>query len=317
MKNFSQTIDVLIPVFNGEKYIKQCLDSLLNQTYKDLRIVVADDGSTDGTSKILEEYAANHSTITVIKKENEKSISKTRNFLLSQIKSPLFTFFDSDDYAEPEYIEVLYHLLSAYSADVSICAKSRHGENKHVNLQKKNKRKNDILFMNNQDCIAEMISSRLFNGTVYAKLFKTDLLKDAKFDPDIHYGEDLDFCYKVMKNANKFVYTPKKLYHYIVRKNSIVTSKFKTSKLTCLTCYEKIIEDVKNNEELYICARSMHGLIAIELLYYTWRDKFKDKEIKNHLKEIIKNSIPFIKKNKRLLKINQCAPYVWRLTKIM
>ena len=146
---------------------------------------------------------------------------------------------------------------------------------------------------------------------------KTKHIQGATFDENIHYGEDLDFCFKIMQNCNSFVMTNKKLYHYIIRKNSIVTSKFKTSKLTCLDCYDKIIKEIQNNEELTLCAKSMQGLIAIELLYYTWRDNFKDKKIKANLKNIIKQSIPYIKKNKRLLKINQCAPYVWWLTKIM
>jgi glycosyltransferase involved in cell wall biosynthesis len=317
MNSQTQTIDVLIPVYNGEKYIEKCLTSLLNQTYKDINIIVADDGSTDKTAKILENYSKNHSNIKVFHKNNESSISKTRNFLLEKITSPFFTFFDSDDYAEETYLEELMTILVKYDADISFCGKSRHSDKKEVNLKKKNKKLKQIIFMNKQECIAEMISSKLFNGTVYCKLFKTSLLQDIKFDVNIHYGEDLDFCYKIIKNANSFVMTPKKLYHYIVRNGSIVTSKFKESKLTCLDCYEKIIDDVSGNDELYICARSMHGLIAIELLYYTWRDKYKNKEVKNKLKKIIEESIPYIKKNKRLIKINRCAPLVWRLTKIM
>ena len=162
-----------------------------------------------------------------------------------------------------------------------------------------------------------MLSSNLFNGTVYCKLFKTSTLKNADFDPNIHYGEDLDFCFKIMQNCNKFVFTPKQFYHYIIRKGSIVTSKFNTKKLTCLDCYNKIIDQVKDNQELFICAKSMQGLIAIELLYYTWRDKHKDKQLKKELKNTIKNSIPFIKQNKRLSKLLKCTPAVWRLTKIM
>ncbi len=312
-----ETIDVLIPVFNGEKYIKKCLDSLLNQTYKNLRIIIADDGSTDNTSIILSDYSSKHSGIVVLKKQNEKSISKTRNFLLKQIKSNYFTFFDSDDYAEPTYIEELFINLINYNADLSICGKSRHNENKNVNLSKFNLKQKKITLLNKQECIAEMLSSNLFNGTVYAKLFKTNTLKEANFNIDIHYGEDLDFCFKIMQNCEKFVYSPKKLYHYIIRKNSIVTSKFNTKKLTCIDCYDNILNSVMDNEELFICAKSMQGLIAIELLYYTWRDKYKDKQLKQNLKLMIKNSIPYIKKNKRLSKLLKCTPCVWWLTKIM
>lgn len=313
----NETIDVLIPVYNAEKYIEKCLNSILNQTYKNLRVVIADDGSTDKTAKIISFYQKTYQNIEVYSKNNENNISATRNFLLTKIKSNLFTFFDADDYAEPTYIEVLYNLIKNYNADISLCNKCRHSENKIVNLSKYNKFHNKISFMNKQECLAEMISSKLFNGTVYAKLMKTSLIGENKFDTNIHYGEDLDFCFKIMQNANSFVMSEQKLYHYIIRKNSIVTSKFKTSKLTCLDCYDKIINLVKDNEELYICARSMQGLIAVELLYYTWRDKFKNKEIKNKLKTIIKNSFPYIKKNKRLLKINRGAPYVWWIIKFM
>ena len=78
------TIDILIPIYNGEKYIEKCLDSLINQTYKDLRIIVADDGSTDSTASILKTYSSNHKNIEIYTKQNEKSIAKTRNFLLSK-----------------------------------------------------------------------------------------------------------------------------------------------------------------------------------------------------------------------------------------
>lgn len=310
-------IDVLIPIYNGEKYIAKCLDSLINQTYKNLRIVIADDGSTDISVRIIKTYQETYQNIELYTKQNEKSISKTRNFLLSKITSPLFTFFDSDDYAEPTYIEELYNLMIQYNADMSICGKSRHSEFKEINLETLNKKQNKIYFMNKQECLAEMLSSNLFNGTVYAKLMKTETLKDSNFDEDIHYGEDLDFCFKIMQNCKRFVYTPKKLYHYIIRKNSIVMSKFKINKVSCIDCYDKIIEKVKDNNELFICAKSMQGLIAIEILYYTWRDKYKDKTLKTKLKNIIKNSIPYIKKNKRLSKLLKCTPLVWRLTKIM
>ena len=310
-------IDILIPIYNGEKYIAKCLDSLLSQTYKNLNIIIADDGSTDSSAKIIKDYQKKYTNIELYQKQNEKSISKTRNFLLSKIKSPLFTFFDSDDYAEPTYIEELYNLMITYNADMSICGKSRHSEFKEVDLSDFNKKQDKLYFMNKQECLAEMLSSNLFNGTVYAKLMKTVHLKNADFNESIHYGEDLDFCFKIMQNCNSFVYTPKKLYHYIIRKNSIVMSKFKVSKVTCVDCYDNIIEKVKDNNELLVCAKSMQGLIAIEILYYTWRDKYKDKVLKKRLKNIIEKSIPYIKKNKRLSRLLKCTPLVWRLTKIM
>lgn len=313
----NEIIDILIPAYNCEKYIEKCLKSLIAQTYKDINIIVANDGSTDNTSKILKKYKDKFSNITTYSKPNEKNISKTRNFLLKKIKNNYFTFFDADDYAEPTYIENLITNLKTYNADISMCGKARHSENKNLILEKTNKNLNTIYFFNQEDAIAEMLSSNLYNGTVYCKLFKTSLLKDIQFDENIHYGEDLDFCYKIMKNAQNFVLSNKKLYHYIIRKGSIVTSKFKTTKLTCLDCYDNIIKDIKTNQELFICAKSMQGLIAVELLYYIFRDRHKDKPLKTKLKKLIKESVPYIKQNKRLSKLLKLSPSVLWLTKIM
>lgn len=313
----NETIDILIPVYNVEKYIAKCLDSLLNQTYKNIKIILVDDGSKDGSLSILKDYAEKYKEIVLYTKENEKSISKTRNFLLSKIESKYFTFFDSDDYAEPTYIEELYSNLLQFDADVSICRMKRHSEDKNINFDKLNKNCKPAVIFSREECICEMLSANLFAGTTPAKLFKTESLKQIKFSENIHYGEDLDFCYKIMQNCTKFAFSYKRLYHYIVHKNSIVTSKFNPKKLTCIDCYNNIIESIKDNQNMLICAKSMQGLIAIELLYYTFRDKYKDKSVKKNLKSIIKHSVPYIRKNKRLSKINRCAPLVWWLIKFM
>lgn len=317
MEKSNETIDILIPVYNAEKYLAKCLNSLLNQTYKNIKIILVDDGSKDSSLSILKDYEKKYNEIVLYTKENEKNISKTRNFLLSKIQSKYFTFFDSDDYAEPTYIEELYSNLIHNNADVSICRMKRHSENKNINFDKLNKKCKPSIVFTKEECICEMLSANLFAGTTTAKLFKTESLKQIKFNENIYYGEDLDFCFKIMQNCTRFVFSYKRLYHYIVHKNSIVTSKFNPTKVSCVDCYQNIIEQVKDNEELSICAKSMQGLIAIEILYYTWRDKYKDKQLKRRLKKIIKESIHYIKKNHRLSKLLKCTPLVWRLTKIM
>ena len=246
----------------------------------------------------------------------DKGISKARNFLLEKITSKYFTFFDSDDYAEPTYLETMYNLMKTYNVDMALCGKIRHSEFKNVSVEKYNKNPS-ILLMDQEEAIAEMLSYKLFEGTVYCKLFKTELLGDAKFDEKYFYGEDLDFCFKAMQNCKTFAFSTKKLYHYLLRKGSIVTSKFNEKKLTCIDCYDSIIEQVKDNPTLEICAKSMQGLVAVELLYYTFRDRFKDKPIKKRLKDLIKQNVPYIKLNKRLSKLYRSVRYIWWLSKVM
>jgi len=309
-----KVIDVLIPVYNCEKYITKCLYSLLNQTYSNIHIIIADDGSTDSSLDILKNFESRNKNIIVYSKPNEKNISKTRNFLLDKIEHNLFTFFDADDYAEPTYIEELFKILYSFNADVAICSKVRHKVSKNYKIKNS---KNKIYFFKREEALSEMLASRLYNGTVYCKLFRSTLIKNNKFNEKIHYGEDLDFCFKIMQNANKFVFSNKKLYHYIVRTQSIVTSKFNENKLSCVDCYENIILQTRANPILLSAAKAMQGLISVELLYYIWRDKFKSKNVKIRLKKIIKNSLPYIKKTKNLPILLRLSPLVLWFTKFM
>ena len=165
-----ETIDILVPVYNCEKYLAKCLDSILNQTYKDIVIKIVDDGSTDKSAKIILDYAKRYSNIEFYQKKNEKSITKTRNFLLEKITSPYFTFFDADDWAEPTYIESLYSSIKLLDslgnkAGMSLCGKVRHKENKVIPKSKLYS-SNKLILMNQEEAISEMLSSNLYNGTV-------------------------------------------------------------------------------------------------------------------------------------------------------
>lgn len=315
--DMEEKIDILIPVYNVKKYINNCLNSLINQTYKNINIIINENGSTDGSDAIVEEYAKKYDNIKLYHTPNEKNISKARNFLLSKIESKYFTFFDSDDVAEPDYVEVLYNILKDNQADMSICVMTRESEDKPKNLKKRNKKHNKTLLFDTNGGIAEMLSYNLFAGTVAAKMIKTEKIEGLHFDESIHYGEDLDFSFKVMSNCEKIAYTQKSLYHYKIRKNSIVTSKFNPKKLSVLDCFEKIMNKVDKNEELLTCAKSMYCLVSAEMLYYIWRDKYKDKELKHKLKKQIKENISFVRKNKRLSKLYRKFLLIWRLTKLL
>ncbi len=310
-------IDVLVPAYNVKKYIKNCLNSLVNQTYKNINIIINENGSTDGTEEIIEEFANKYENITVYHTPNEGSIGKARNFLLGKIQSNYFMFFDSDDYAEPEYIETLYKLLISNDADMAICSLKWEKENKPKNVKKENYKLNKIEIFDKNNAIAELLSYKLYAGALNGKLIKTQVGKGCKFNDKIYHGEDLDFSFKVMQNCNKIVYTYKKLYHYLIRRNSIVTSKFNPKKLTCLTGFKNIIEKVKDNEELLVCAKAMYAIVSAEFLYYAWRDKYKDKEIKARLKQNIKQNIKYVKRNKRLTKFARSLCFVWRLLMLL
>lgn len=113
-------ISVLIPAYNVENYIGNCLDSVINNTYKNLEIICIDDGSTDHTLAILEEYAHNDPRIQVFSREN-KGVAYTRNELLDHVRGDYVAFVDSDDIIHRQYFEVLLDVALASNADITIC----------------------------------------------------------------------------------------------------------------------------------------------------------------------------------------------------
>ncbi len=317
MQKLEKDVDVLIAVYNGEKYIKRCLDSLLNQTYKNFNIIINNNGSTDKTSQILEEYAKNNKNIEVFNTKNEKNIAKARSALLKKIKSKYFTFVDCDDYVENNYLEVLHSLIEKHNADMSICSRIKHKENKKVLLSKKNEKKQEETIFDCREAIMEMLSYKKFCGTVYAKLFKTSILKGASFNEHIHYGEDLLFCFLVMQNCEKAVYSNKELYHYIIREGSITTVGFNKRKLTVLDACDLMAKKSKDDKEILTSVLSLKSLLAMKQIINAWRARNKDKNTKKRLKQIAKDGIVYIKENKHLKPLHKMLPYVFWIIKML
>ena len=112
-------ISIIIPVYNAEKYLPNCLDSVINQTYKNLEIILVDDGSTDKSSEICDEYAQKDFRIKLIHKENG-GVSSARNAGLALVSGDYIAWVDSDDFVAPDYIEYMYKLLKEYDADISL-----------------------------------------------------------------------------------------------------------------------------------------------------------------------------------------------------
>ena len=114
-------VTVIVPVYNTEKYIKKCVDSILGQTYTELEVILVDDGSTDSCPRICDSYAERDSRVRVIHKENG-GLSDARNAALDIVSGSYVTFVDGDDYIEKNYVEYLYSLIKKYGADMSICS---------------------------------------------------------------------------------------------------------------------------------------------------------------------------------------------------
>lgn len=205
----SPLISVIIPVYNTGKYLQQCLDSVIAQTYQNLDIVVVDDGSTDGSGDLCDQYAQRDERIRVLHKENT-GVSSARNMGLIHAKANYLCFVDADDVILPDYVMYLYKLLISYQADISIC-----GYVKLANIDEYiDEEKEYIRVYQKQTALKDMIYKCNITSYSYLKLYRKELLNDIYFDEELHVAEDFDFVYKCLLNTEKIVYGSKVLYIY-------------------------------------------------------------------------------------------------------
>lgn len=168
-------ISVIVPVYNMEEYIKQCLDSILNQTYTNLEIIVVDDGSNDGSEKICDDYKNKDSRITVIHQKNS-GVSVARNVGLDFCKGKFISFVDPDDYVEPQYIEYLYNSLIENCVDISLCDYNYVDKNSKITG---NEKWDNIDIIHGKELLKE--NRKLINSVVWNKLYSRDIWKNLRF----------------------------------------------------------------------------------------------------------------------------------------
>lgn len=211
-------ISIIIPVYKVEKYLEKCIQSVINQTYKNIQIILVDDGSPDNCGKICDEYAKKDHRIEVIHKSNG-GLSDARNKGLEIAKGEYIGFVDSDDYIESDMYEVLYNLLKQYNVDVSIC-------NFYTVSQEKIAIKNadnGIKEYNRIEILKEILLDNNIQSYAWNKLYNKDLFDEIKYPVGKKY-EDIGTTFYLLEKCNKVVVTGKPEYYYINRQDSIVNN---------------------------------------------------------------------------------------------
>ena len=219
----TEKITVIVPVYNVENYLNKCLDSLINQTYKNLEIIVINDGSTDNSGEICQEYAQKDNRIVYIEKENG-GLSDARNEGLERMTGSYVTFVDSDDWVEPDYVEVLHNKLIGYQADIAIGNYYSYNEDEamyyfHINGESYYEKLYDniSIFENLYDA-KQMKSFSLISAC--GKLYKVELFDYIRFDKG-KLGEDGYINQKLYLLVQKVIYINQGLYAYRQRSGSI------------------------------------------------------------------------------------------------
>lgn len=216
-------ISVIIPVYKVEKYVEKCIQSVINQTYENLQIILVDDGSPDNCGKICDEYAKKDHRIEVIHKSNG-GLSDARNKGLEIAKGEYIGFVDSDDYIEADMYEVLYNLLKQYNADVSICNFYTVSQGK-ISIKNAD---NGINEYNRIEILKEILLDKNIQSYAWNKLYKKELFDEIKYPIGKKY-EDIGTTFFLLEKCNKVVVTGKSEYYYINRQDSIVNNVTETT----------------------------------------------------------------------------------------
>ena len=212
-------ISIIVPVYNVESYIKRCIDSILKQTYKEIEIILVDDGSTDGSGKICRIYSEQYENVKVLTKPNG-GLAEARNSGLAVATGKYVGFIDSDDWVEPNMYEQLINLIEQKNCKIAMCKMTIHNgdkEIKDINLLKCNN-----VSMNSLQVIDVLLEGKI-EPSVCNKLFLRELFKDISF-PIGKISEDWFVIYKLLYEAQKIAYTFDTAYYYFVNQNSITRS---------------------------------------------------------------------------------------------
>lgn len=211
-------VSIIIPVYNVESYLRRCLDSVVNQTLKDIEIILVNDGATDGSLAICEEYAKNDDRIKIITRKNG-GLSAARNTGLDNATSEYIGFIDSDDWVDTNFFENLYNTAIEKNCDVAFGDIVRKGEKKHkIRLKIQKVEVAETL----EDKLR--ISQGIKNPGVWNKIYKRYLFDNLRFEEGIYY-EDGEFTIKMMSKCKNVVSVPNIYYYYFVNPTSIVKSK--------------------------------------------------------------------------------------------
>jgi glycosyltransferase involved in cell wall biosynthesis len=302
-------VSVIIPVYNVEPYLCRCVDSVLNQTYKDVQVVLVDDGSPDGCPAICDEYARRDSRVTALHKKNGGQ-SSARNWALDcPLKGEYVTFLDSDDWIENDTIEYCVNLMESHNADaVEYCCEETRDFKEHVHQPKEK-----LEVFEGKTILEENLRREGYSMCMC--LFRKELFDGLRFREG-KINEDIDFKYKALQRCKKMVYSNQKKYFYFQAGNSTSMGGLKRkdfdlyeaaeelNKMTSVDDYGQIrfLGDVKKKRTAFslLCKIAYYG-VADASLNKDELVKSLTKEHRSNVKTLLKSPMSMSRKGLAVL----------------
>ena len=228
-------ISIIIPMYNVENYISECLNSVISQNYKNLEIIIVDDGSTDNSYEIASKYCKNDSRIKIFRKKNG-GLSDARNFGIENSSGKYLFFLDSDDFLPDYTIDYLYNLINLYKTNISIGAHTILKNKKNIY---KGIGKEKTKTLSTKEVLNEILLDKEIDLSTWGKLYKRELFYSIKF-PVGKAFEDTATTYKLLYLSERVAVGGKSVYFYRIRSNSITTA----------TNFSKKMQLIENTKEM-------------------------------------------------------------------
>ena len=286
-------ISVIVPVYNIEKYLKRCIDSIIVQTYKNLEIILVDDGSTDESGVICDKYKDLDNRIKVIHKKNEGA-AIARNIGIECAEGEYVAFVDSDDYIHPKMFELLHTTLVRNKADISVCDIS----DVPFDLESEQGVEEEHIITGKKSYFNEIAHQNLLYIVIWNKLYKKELFKNIKF-PEGRKYEDLWFSAIFFSNVKRAVFINNKLYYYYQRENSLSKEKISMKLITDqIEAMENTCKVMKENG-CYDSQKEMGRHVSNTIIDYYKNIDHYFPDCKSKAKKILRNLF------KREMKLNE------------
>ncbi len=286
-----ELISVIVPVYNSWRYTKKCIETIVNQTYKNLEILLIDDGSTDKSGLVCDEWQKKDERIIVIHKENGGA-ADARNTGLDIAKGTIIAFVDGDDYIEQDMIEILYkNMIETGAQIVSGGYFKEYFYSETVEYAKEN------YIMTPKEAYERMLTRNDFGNEIWDRLYKKELFEDLRFELN-KIPEDVGMTFKILDKANKISHIDKPVYHYIQRQGSVEHKKYEIAQTGAVDFSEELIKLMeKKYPNLVGYAEKFFVMALNNNIVLCYRNGFKEE-----YKKLIEKSKIYMK---RILKCSE------------
>ena len=295
-------VSVIIPCYNAEKFLPKCFNCLDKQTYKDLHVIFINDGSTDDTLKLLEEYCEKHAEYTLLSSGENRGVATAKNKGLDAVKGEFFCFYDADDIVLDDHFETLVRYITKPNADMAVCGTKRISEKRAISFDasKKAKRRKTRFFDKTQ-ALEQFFSQEIFDYLLVNKIFSMAIMQKsgAHFLDGCRYGEEGYFFFRYLSCAEKTVYYGAKSYDYVQNKHSLMHSAFSEKRLDIYTNMRAVIGEMTGKDEFesvmpYV--KIMRAGYSVGVLHFILHGDYDNSRVIASVVNCLRNDVKYVKK---------------------